>query len=421
MRKPSKIETLAGIVQNGLCMGCGLCQTIAGKDKVSFVVTPDGRQRPMQTGSIDASTWKTIARTCPGMNVGAPTVVGAGGVVDPVWGPLRQVALGYAADPDIRFRAAGGGVLTALASYLLCSSEVDFVMQVRAARDRPMRTETVFSRSVGDVVAASSSRYGPSTPLDAIRAALDTGERFAFVGKPCDISGLRNYSRQDPRVDTNCAAMLALVCGGGPEFWKSRDLVRDLGYWERDVTLMRYRGYGNPGRARIEVQDGAAFELTYAELWDDESKWASQTRCRLCPDGIGEGADIVSGDFWPGCQPTGEDAGFNSIMVRSERGDRIFKAAVAARALVISRSLTVADMSHTQPHQVRKKQEMWARYAGLAAVGHPHPEAAPELRLRELARGQSLQQNLHSARGARNRARRGRFTEPRVIPDPETL
>lgn len=419
MRKPSKIKNLAGIVQNGLCMGCGLCQAIAGKDRVSFVVTPDGRQRPMQIGPVDSATWNEIEQSCPGITVGAPTDAGAKGFVDPVWGPLRHVALGHAADPDIRFRAAGGGVLTALAAHLLSSGEVDFVMQVRAARDRPMRTETVFSRCAADVIAASSSRYGPSTPLDAIRAALDTGERFAFVGKPCDISGLRNLARLDPRVGKNCAAMLALVCGGGPEFWKSRDLVQDIGYKERDVTLMRYRGYGNPGRARIEVQDGAAFELTYAELWDDESKWASQPRCRLCPDGIGEGADIVSGDFWPGCQPTGEDAGFNSIMVRSERGERIFKAAAAAGALVINRSLTVDDMSHTQPHQVKKKQEMWARYAGLAAVGHPHPETASELRLRNLARGQSLRQNLTSARGARSRARLGRFTELPVTPDHE--
>jgi coenzyme F420 hydrogenase subunit beta len=417
MHKPSKIENLAGIVQNGLCMGCGLCQAIAGKEMVSFVVTPDGRQRPMQIGPIDTATWNEIEQSCPGIKVGAPIDAGTEGVIDPVWGPLRHIALGHAADRDIRFRAAGGGVLTALASYLISSGEVDFVMQVRAAQDKPMRTETVFSRSMGDVIAASSSRYGPATPLDAIRSALDTGERFAFVGKPCDISGLRNYAIKDSRVHKQCVAMLALVCGGGPEFWKSRDLVRDLGYSERDVTLMRYRGFGNPGRARIEVQDGAAFELTYAELWDEESKWASQTRCRLCPDGIGEGADIVSGDFWPNCQPSREDAGFNSIMVRSERGERIFKAAVASGALVISRSLTVADMSHTQPHQVKKKQEMWARYSGLAAVGHPYPEAAPELRLRELAQGQSLQQNLSSARGARARAQRGRFTELPVTPD----
>ena len=418
MTSKPQFDRLSDIVENGLCMGCGLCQAIAGCDHIATTITPDGRQRPREIKSVPADDWQTILKTCPGIYVGAPDPeVGNGQVVDPVWGPLRNVSLGYAADPDVRFRAAGGGVLTALASYLAQSDEVDFVMQVRADPARPMRTKTVFSRSVDDVIRASGSRYGPSTPLDSVKAALDTGERFAFIGKPCDVTGLRSYAREDPRVAAQCIYMLALVCGGGPEFRKSRDLVQDLGYHEDDVTVMRYRGYGNPGRARVETRDGNAVELTYAELWDDQSKWCSQTRCRICPDGIGESADIVSGDFWPGCQPTKEDAGFNSIMVRTERGKRLYASAVTAGFLTIDRQLEVADMSNTQPHQVTKKREMWARYVGLAAAGHPAPVAESGLRLKELAEGQTLTENLRAARGARLRVHRGRFNENEVTPD----
>jgi coenzyme F420 hydrogenase subunit beta len=420
MGDENRIQQLSDIVENGLCMGCGLCQAIAGRDRIAFVITEDGRQRPLQTAPIAPEHWQSIRRSCPGLNVGAPADAGPGGAVDPVWGPVRRVALAHAADPEVRFRAAGGGALTALAVHLVTSGQVDSVMQVRAAKGHPMRTETVISRTEQAVIRASGSRYGPSTPLDSIRAALDRGERFAFVGKPCDISGLRNYAREDARVDQFCVAMLALMCGGGPEFRKSRDLVQDLGYQERDVTLMRYRGYGNPGRARVEMRDGRAFELTYAELWDDESKWCSQTRCRLCPDGIGEGADLVSGDFWPHCQPTHEDAGFNSVLVRTPRGQAIFDAAVSAGALTVTRDLTLADMSFTQPHQVKKKQEMWARYVGMDVAGHPRPIAHPDLRLQDLARGQSQAENLRAARGARNRVRRGKFSELPVAPVPET-
>ena len=34
------------------------------------------------------------------------------------WGPLLRIVRGYAAEQDIRFRGATGGVLTALAIYL---------------------------------------------------------------------------------------------------------------------------------------------------------------------------------------------------------------------------------------------------------------------------------------------------------------
>ena len=277
-----------------------------------------------------------------------------------------------------------------------------------------MRSETVMSFHDGDIVTSAGARYGPTSPLDGVKEALDQGKPFGFVGKPCDIAGLRLYAREDHRVSQYCKMMLSLQCGGGPEFQKSRDLVHDLGLREEDVTLMRYRGYGNPGRARIEARDGRAFELTYLQMWDDESKWCSQSRCRICPDGIGECADMVVGDYWPGCVPQGEDAGFNSIMVRTGRGIDLFDQAVNAGVLTVVRDLDIQDMTDTQPHQVRKKAELWARLAGMRAAGHLVPEIQG-LRLREIAAEQSFLQNVRAARGARLRCHRGRFSEPPAI------
>ena len=412
--KPERrATTVAEIVESGLCVGCGLCQAICGPDKVRFVMTPEGRERPVETGRISEEEWQTLSRTCPGMHsTGASdaTQREAAGI-DPVWGPYQDLHLGHATDRDIRFRAASGGVLTALGKHLLDTRRVSFVLQVRASEKRPMRTDAVLSRSGGDVVNSAGSRYGPATPLAHIRAALDTGERFAFIGKPCDVTALRLYAREDPRMARQCKVMLALVCGGAPEFRKSRDLVHDLGYSEDDVTLMRYRGYGNPGRTRMEFRDGHAEERTYLEMWADESKWCIQARCKICPDAIGESADIATADFWPGGAPTGEDAGFNSILVRTRTGRMLLDDAVAAGAIALDRGLKVEDMSDTQPHQVRKKRMLWARFAGMRAADHCTPKV-DGLRLADLARAQSLSDNLAAARGARTRCHDGRLSEP---------
>ncbi len=406
-------ETLSQIVENGLCVGCGLCQGVAGKQAIDFITTPEGRERPIQRGLISQSDWQTILRTCPGISViGNDNLDQSEDVqVDLIWGAYHGVILGYASDPEIRFRAASGGVLTALGKFLLSSGKASFILQVRASEARAMRTETVLSRSCWDVICSAGARYGPATPLASITEALDTGEPFAFIGKPCDVTALRLFARKDRRVHRQCKAMLALVCGGAPEFRKSRDLVHELGYREEDITMMRYRGYGNPGRARIETRDGRAFERTYQEMWADESKWCIQARCKICPDAIGESADIVVADFWPGGAPTGEDAGFNSIVIRTDTGRALLNSAVAAGALTVERDLTIDDMSNTQPHQVRKKYALWARFVGMRATGHlvPHVEG---LRLRELAATQSFSDNLRSARGARLRCLDGRLSEP---------
>ncbi len=154
--------------------------------------------------------------------------------------------------------------------------------------------------------------------------------------------------------------MMALVCGGAPEFQKSRDLVHELGYAESD--------------------------------------WCIQPRCKVCPDAIGESADIAAADFWPGGAPAGEDAGFNSIIVRSRAGQAVVESAVENGNLAITRDLDIRDMDDTQPHQVRKKEELWARFAGIRAAGHPVP-SVDGLRLRELAATKTFSENLAAAPG----------------------
>lgn len=107
--KPEKrAETISEIVENGLCVGCGLVQAISGPDAIRFVMTPEGRERPLQTQEIAADDWQVIARTCPGMRVtGASEGVHQGAAdTDPVRGPYQGLHLGYATDHDIRFRAA---------------------------------------------------------------------------------------------------------------------------------------------------------------------------------------------------------------------------------------------------------------------------------------------------------------------------
>ena len=406
-------ENINQIVEYGMCMGCGLCQAITGKSKIKFVITPEGRVRPLEISKINQEDWKIIKKTCPGINVVGPETQPNKKQTDLLWGPIKTISLGYASNADVRYRATSGGVLTALSHYLIKSKMVKFIIQVKPSTTNPTLSETIFSFSEEEVFQASGSRYGPTTPLDSIKFALDLEENFAFVGKPCDANALKLFSKEDPRVDQFCKFILTMVCGGCPEYMKTTDLIKNLGYEEKDVNLMRYRGFGNPGKARVETKDGKDFEFSYKDLWSDQTKWFSQARCRICPDGIGELADIVSGDFWPGCDPEGEDEGFNSIIVRTEKGMSLYENAVSSGFLTIDKSLTVDDMSQTQPHQVVKKQEAWARLIGLKKAGHIIPKVEG-LRLREIAKRQSLKQNLKAARGAKKRSHDGRLKEPIV-------
>jgi coenzyme F420 hydrogenase subunit beta len=418
--RPLRIDE---IVQGGLCIGCGLCESVAGSDRVEFVTTADGRERPLARDHLDDGTLRTINAVCPGTRVeGAhPRRLAPGTGIDPIWGPIATAVRGYATDPVVRHRGSSGGALTALAQFLLASGRVELIVHIAPYRDAPMRSARHLSFDSADVLEGCGSRYGPAAPLRDFLSVLDRGRPFALIGKPCDVGAARNLARVDPRVDRYMRYALTMICGGASELGKSDDVLRRFGVNERDLTLFRYRGHGNPGATRIETRDGRAYELSYDEMWEDESTWRLQSRCKICPDAIGEAADIVVGDTWPDATPQGEDAGFNSIIARTTAGTELYEAAVSAGVITVCEPLGARELDDFNPHQVAKKRAVGVRLAALRTLGRPAPRTR-RLRIARLAIEAGPRPAGREFRGAVQRARSGRLGERPVhgaAPTPE--
>lgn len=403
--------SIAEVVRNGLCIGCGLCEAVTG-GRIRMTMTEYGSLRPTPADGFSQQEQAQLLSACPGVTVEPRPTRAARR--DPVWGAFSTMRYAWAGDPDVRFRAATGGVLTALGAHLLESGQVSFVLQVMADPDKALRSRWVMNGSPEAVVASAGSRYGPVAPLAGLMAALDRNRPFAIIAKPCDLSAVHRLSRSDPRVDQFCTLRLAMVCGGQSRLQKSRNLLAELGVDEDEVTLFRHRGFGNPGRTRVETVDGRAFEKTYLELWGDESGWQLESRCKLCPDALGEAADVAVADVWPGGSPTGEDAGFSGIVVRSEAGEALIASAGNAGSLVLGDDITPRQFDGFQPHQVRRKEALTARFAGLEQAGMPAIEALG-LRLDELGDRLAPEARSKELEGSVSRARTGRFSEPLPI------
>ena len=409
--------SLGEIVENGLCIGCGLCWSIAGPGNVEMVMTPEGRERPVALRALDKPTLAKINAVCPGTRIAGPppTQISDAALADAVWGPVERLVLGFAADPTVRFVGSGGGTLTALGQFLLTSGRVKFVLHVAASLSMPMRTERRLSFDAASVLEGAGSRYGPAATLVDFNDVLDRGEPFALIAKPCDITAVRNLARLDPRVDEHMRYALAFVCGGASDLTKSEQVLQRFGLREDELSLFRYRGHGNPGLNRIETKDGRAFEISYRQLWEDEDKWMIQPRCKICPDAIGQVADIAVSDAWLNGGPAVEDEPLNGIIVRTKRGRELFEAAVEVGVLQIKRESDIAEISELQSHQVRKRRAVWARLTGMVIAGKPVPFVR-DLALRDCAAQNSPADNLAEGRGARDRAHRGRLGEPPAVP-----
>ncbi len=403
--QPDGAIPLAEIVSSGLCIGCGLCRSIA-PESLEIRLTEAGEERPVEVAPLAAGALELINRVCPGLRV---ELAHSTAPVDPMWGPVLRLARGHAADPAVRFAAATGGVLSALGIYLLESGRVARVLHAAPRADDPLYWEARVSETAADVMAGSGSRYGPAAPLTPLVQLLDEGVPLAVIAKPCDIAAVRNLIGAQPEHEIVVRYLLTLACGGASKMTKTWALLDDFGMDRDEVASLRHRGHGNPGPTVVTTRAGQRHETTYLELWGDEGTWDLQWRCKVCPDGMGEVADLVALDCWPGGAPVGEDDGFNGVIARTPAGAELLAAALGDGALVLTDDdLPVAEtLESWQPHQSRRKAAVASRLRAMADAGLP-VLATPGLRLDVAEARLSPEERRREHEGARVRiGRRG--------------
>ena len=193
-----------------------------------------------------------------------------------------------------------------------------------------------------------------------------------------------------------------MVCGGSSRLTKSSALLDSYCISETDVASFRYRGNGNAGLTVVETADGQRFETTYLDLWEDEGTWEIETRCKVCPDALGEAADISAADAWPDGAPTGEDEGFNAVVNRSVRGAELWIAAIEAGYIIEGEPVSPRQFDGFQPHQARKKEALASRYQGMAEAGVT-PIQTIGLRVNELGKRLPVNEAKSQTEGTRNR------------------
>lgn len=338
-----------------LCIGCGLCESVLSKDKCQMVLNERGFYEPVINEKLAKNEKLLVKKICPGIHVETTKHKGA-------WGSMIAISEAWSTNPLIRHKAASGGVITSLAIYLLETHKVDAILQVGVKENNYLLNELKVSRTREDVELNARSRYAPALVFNDIRKILDTNKgRFAFIGKPCDIAGIKNFINEYSQYYGRIEYFLSIFCAGIPSYNATIQVWRQSGHLDEPISL-KYRGDGWPGNFHAIFKNGDEYKISYRDSWGKILGKKLGFRCKICPDGIGMLADISVGDSWntvDGYPDFSESEGKCFCMIRTQKGMDIMQDAIKA-GYIESREMDIQIIKEQQAYQYnRRKIEGW--------------------------------------------------------------
>ena len=351
------------------CTGCGLCKSVAS---VQFYSYDKGFLYPILSEK-DVDFCKHV---CPASGKALKNYQDGS-----IWGRMKSCWLGWSANENIRFKASSGGVITSLCIYLLDKGLIDGVLQVRKDPSDPTKTINVVSRSKSDILECMGSRYTTSSPLSNIKQSIIDGERYAFVGKPCDASALRMYKElHKEKWCEQIVYIFSFFCAGQPSEAANLKLLEELGISKKeDCKDLQYRGNGWPGKAEAWKNNGSSQTMDYETSWMKILGRDVRRCCRFCADGTGEMADISCGDAWYLTEDNRADIftehpGQNAIFARTEVGHMLIEKAMADDVIIASVFDPDKDLLHKrQPYHYARKASLSSLKLAMRICGRTFP------------------------------------------------
>ncbi len=341
-----KLKTRKQAVNHRLCIGCGLC-ALDTNVKMAYskgIVLPD---KMVDNVFVESS--------CPAKGYDlkqcGKTLFGDISFTHEL-GYYRSIVLAHTIDDLLIVKAASGGVMGQLAVSLLEKHLVDGVITNRfVCTGNLVRTETYIATTKEEVIAGQGSKYCPTSTL-SILSKLDPSKKYLLIGTPCQIAGIRLYSKHDELVKIQIPYTIANFCGGYRDFRELDFFVHDVAHIS-EVKSFRHRGGGQPGSMRIEGTNGEVFQYPYPE-YAKISPIVKNERCTLCMDATGELADFSCGDAW--LEKRDKHTPWSIIIARSEFAETFLKELQAENMLEIDGDITTDEVIQSQKQNITSKK-----------------------------------------------------------------
>ncbi|OLN26886.1 hypothetical protein DSOL_4798 [Desulfosporosinus metallidurans] len=229
-----------------------------------------------------------------------------------------EVLYARSLDKDIAQASQYGGVVSCLASYLVESGVSQAAILTKADNYGPPKP--FIARTREEILSCAGSNYSASPTLailnDGVRQGLDN---LVTVGRPCQILAIRKMQGLREVPEHNLSARKVNFCIGLFCFWSL----------ETEVYAFLQAKTGGKTIKKMDIPLNYAVVTTEegeVQIPVDELRSFIRPTCQRCFDPTAEFADVSVGS-------TEDDPEWNTLIIRSLRGQEVVKKALAAGIL----------------------------------------------------------------------------------------
>lgn len=230
---------------------------------------------------------------------------------------------GWASD-RIRSKASSGGAASAMMDYFIadggyvaaCSfKNGEFLFDITNKKD--------------ELIHFAGSKYVKSNPTgiyDRIVEKLKNGKKVLFIGLPCQVAAIKNYTMTMPASISENLYTVDLICHGSPSPKILNLALREKGVDIKRLRDIRFRNKTDFGLSSQEEENG--YKTITPTGVQDMYTYAFLTsldyteNCYSCQYAtLGRTSDVTIGDSWGSNQPSSEQGkGISLILCQTNKG-----------------------------------------------------------------------------------------------------
>jgi len=377
------VDTVSFVVEGGLCCGCGTCAGICPTEAIVMNMTS---HIFVPRIALDKCIHCGLCvESCPGhsVNFGSINTQIFGKIPeDLLIGNFLNCYVGYSTDHELRYNSASGGLATQLLTFALENDIIDGALVTRMKRQNPLEPEAFVARTVDDIISASKSKYSPVAANVALKEISRESGRFAVVGLPCHIHGIRKAEAVSKVLKKRIVLHIGLLCSHMVTFAGIYHLLRKLKIEKDMVRNINYRGDGWPGSLSVQLNHGRHEKVPLTDSWHGywslfSSFFFTPMRCTMCPDQTAELADISLGDAWLP-EFRSDKIGRSIVVCRTKFGQDVLEKATQSKVICL-KQVDAEKVWQSQKANLKfKKSDFAQRLSLLRMFGKSTPRFTPK-------------------------------------------